>query len=117
MDINWIMRCLNESIAHQANIEDHCTGISWQDHFKSKALLDERALATCMVYVDLNPIRADIEKTSLDSDHISIQQRIRSATSGEQSKGLFGQSYVIFKPKVYFFSISLRPSQTRRNGR
>ncbi|WP_445354885.1 hypothetical protein ACJJI5_18455 [Microbulbifer sp. EKSA008] len=73
MDISWFMHCLNESIVHQANIEDHCTGFSWQDHFKSKALLDERALAACIGYVDLNPVRADIEKTSLDSDHTSIQ--------------------------------------------
>lgn len=48
--------------------------------FKSQALLDEQAILSCMVYVDLNPIRADICKTLETSAHTSVKQRIEQIT-------------------------------------
>ena len=68
---------LNEHIARAANKEDEVKGRFWESRFKCQALLDEAAIAACMVYVDLNPIRAGRARTPEGSDFASIQERIR----------------------------------------
>jgi len=81
--LSWFMKALNEPIARRANREDNCTGKFWEGRFKCQALLEEHAVLSCMAYVDLNPARAAICDTLAESDHTSIQRRLRERDTGK----------------------------------
>ncbi len=61
-----------------------CASLHIGSRFKSQALPDEKALAACMAYVDLNPIRARMADSPEQSDHTSIKQRIKQVLKTQQ---------------------------------
>ena len=78
--VSWLMRCLCESIARQANAEDEVTGRFFEGRFKSVRLNDEASVLACMAYVDLNPVRAKMAETPETSEFTSAYQRILATT-------------------------------------
>jgi REP element-mobilizing transposase RayT len=75
--LSWFNKLLKEPIAKRANREDDCTGHFWEGRFKSIRLLDPAAILACMVYVDLNPLRAKVVQALGDSAFTSILQRLK----------------------------------------
>lgn len=74
--ISWFMKSISEDIALRANTEDECTGRFWEGRFKCSRLDTEAAVLTCSIYVDLNPIRAELAKTPEESIFTSAFERI-----------------------------------------
>ncbi|MBS0261398.1 MAG: hypothetical protein JSS02_05530 [Planctomycetes bacterium] len=83
-NISWFMRCLVEPIARQANREDKCSGRFWQGRYFCQKILDDTALAACLVYVDLNPIRAGICETRANSQYTSVYERLMALKARAQ---------------------------------
>jgi len=116
--ISWFMRCLNQPIARQANLEDKCTGKFWGSRFTSQALKSEEALLSCMAYVDLNPVRAGMASQPETSNHTSIRERIRSefklddAIEGQVSNGDLLNFRTPLKPLLSFESDLINDVQT-----
>ena len=75
-DVSWWMRCFAQHISWRANREDDVTGHFWESRFCHEVITDTASLLACMIYVDLNPIRAGMANTPEESDFTGVKQRI-----------------------------------------
>lgn len=91
-DLSCFMGRMDEFIARKANREDDCKGRFWEGRFKCKLLMDEAALFTCMMYVDLNAIRAGEAKTPEESRYTSAYDRIKAHKATEALKRICDDS-------------------------
>ena len=80
-DISWFMRELNQHIAVKANRDEGLTGAFFDGRFKSQYLADDFAILTCMIYVDLNCVRAKVAASIEDSIFTSGYDRMTSHTA------------------------------------
>ncbi len=76
--LSWYMKELKEDIARRANAEDDTRGHFWEARFKSPQLLDIVTLLICLLYVDLNPIRAGKATNAENAFHTSAHRRFRA---------------------------------------
>lgn len=78
-DLGWFMKSLKEPFARMANKADGTRGTFWEARYKSIAILDQEALMSTCVYIDLNVLAAGFADTPESSKHTSIKQRIEHA--------------------------------------
>ena len=93
--VSWFNRCLKENIAVKANKEDEVTGHFWEKRFDCQRIEDPGALVTCMIYVDLNEIRAKVADRPEESEFTSAFLRIVARQASTKATQLQSKGEII----------------------
>jgi hypothetical protein len=56
------MRNIQQAFTRWFNKNNQTSGFFWRDRFKSVILADEQSGVDCAMYVDLNPVRAGLQR-------------------------------------------------------
>lgn len=78
-NISWLMKLLCENIAGQANREDEVSGKFWESRFQSDRILDDAHALACSMYINLNPIRAQMAVAPEQCSNTSLGVRMAAA--------------------------------------
>lgn len=105
-DLSWLMGRFKEWVARRANLEEQCKGRFWEQRYHCQRIADAGGLLACMIYVDLNPVRAHMVDRPEESVHTSVRQRIElrqepSAMSLEAGLGWITPIEQIFAGESY----------------
>lgn len=61
-----MMQAVGRAYVRYFNLRHHRTGTLWEGRYRSNLIESERYLLACMVYIDLNPVRAGIVAQAAD---------------------------------------------------
>ena len=61
-----LMQAVGRSYVRYFNLRHQRTGTLWEGRYRSNLIESERYLLACMVYIDLNPVRAGMVQESAD---------------------------------------------------
>lgn len=75
-DVSWWMRYFSHYMAVRSNQEDEASGHFWEARFGSEVLDSNASVLACMLYVDLNPVRAQLAMTPEESEYTGAKERI-----------------------------------------
>ncbi len=95
--ISELMRSLQSKIARWFNYTHNRRGRFWLDRFKSVLLEDEKAMFDCLLYVELNPVRAGIVERPEDYDGSSLycremkEDKWMASITDYKTEGLFSK--------------------------
>jgi hypothetical protein len=81
------MKSISQAFAKEYNALKNRKGRVWADRFKSTLLLDPQSVIDCMLYVDLNPVRAGLVERPEDYEASGFGMRIQGKEEGLLSLG------------------------------
>lgn len=77
--VSFFMWALSNYCAKLFNLMDGTKGHFWDNRYQVKVLLDNASVFVCALYIDLNPIRANVAITPETSEYTSAYCQIQTA--------------------------------------
>lgn len=105
--LSWFMARIKQCFSALCNRESGRSGAFWDARFGARELLDERAVLSCMAYVDLNQVQAGMASSLETSSRSAISVRLDEMRVNEslaaakdyqeqESNSLFGETESLY---------------------